>query len=163
MGFSNGCAEFALKNPPPFVPSCLIAICDAAGPIRPRVTFCVTVRPLRPSAATVGVELRLLVFDRFHHRRSRIAEKVCTTPCVTSTTASTTDNGSRMYEHAASCRPSSCRSSSRSRPRAARPRNHHRDPRRGGHEVLHPQPDHLRQIRHRARRRTPASWCWSRS
>ena len=22
---SNGCAEFALKNPPPFVPSCLIA------------------------------------------------------------------------------------------------------------------------------------------
>ena len=33
VGFSNGCAEFTLKNPPPFVPSCLIAICDAAGPI----------------------------------------------------------------------------------------------------------------------------------
>ena len=32
VGFSNGCAEFALKNPPPFVPSCLIAICDATGP-----------------------------------------------------------------------------------------------------------------------------------
>ena len=32
VGFSNGCAEFALKKPPPFVPSCLIAICDAAGP-----------------------------------------------------------------------------------------------------------------------------------
>src|SRR5256885_14404610 len=23
-GFSNGCAEFALKNPPPLVPSCLM-------------------------------------------------------------------------------------------------------------------------------------------
>ena len=32
VGFSNGCAEFALKNPPPFVPSCLIAIWLAAGP-----------------------------------------------------------------------------------------------------------------------------------
>ena len=32
MGFSNGCAELALKNPPPLVPSCLMAICDAAGP-----------------------------------------------------------------------------------------------------------------------------------
>ena len=32
VGFSNGCAEFTLKKPPPFVPSCLIAICEAAGP-----------------------------------------------------------------------------------------------------------------------------------
>ena len=32
VGFSNGCAELTLKKPPPFVPSCLIAICDAAGP-----------------------------------------------------------------------------------------------------------------------------------
>ena len=29
---SNGCAEFTLKNPPPFVPSCLIAIWLATGP-----------------------------------------------------------------------------------------------------------------------------------
>ena len=32
VGFSNGIAELMLKNPPPFVPSCLIAICEAAGP-----------------------------------------------------------------------------------------------------------------------------------
>ena len=32
VGFSNGCAEFTPKNPPPFVPSCLIAIWLAAGP-----------------------------------------------------------------------------------------------------------------------------------
>ena len=31
FGFSNGCAELALKIPPPFVPSSLIASCDAAG------------------------------------------------------------------------------------------------------------------------------------
>ena len=33
VGFSNGCAAFALKKPPPLVPSCLIASCDATGPI----------------------------------------------------------------------------------------------------------------------------------
>ena len=32
--FSNGCAELTLKKPPPLVPSCLIAICEAAGPER---------------------------------------------------------------------------------------------------------------------------------
>ena len=30
--FSNGNAELVLKNPPPFVPSCLITICEATGP-----------------------------------------------------------------------------------------------------------------------------------
>ena len=33
LGFSNGCAEFTPKNPPPFVPNCLIAIWLAPGPI----------------------------------------------------------------------------------------------------------------------------------
>ena len=37
VGFSNGCAELTLKNPPPLVPSCLIAICDAAGPTGDRL------------------------------------------------------------------------------------------------------------------------------
>ncbi len=32
VAFSNGWAEFTLKKPPPFVPSCLIAIWEAAGP-----------------------------------------------------------------------------------------------------------------------------------
>ena len=31
-GFSNGWAELALKNPPPLVPSILIASCEATGP-----------------------------------------------------------------------------------------------------------------------------------
>ena len=33
VGFSNGCAALALKKPPPFVPSCLIADWLATGPI----------------------------------------------------------------------------------------------------------------------------------
>ncbi len=32
-GFSKGCAEFALKKPPPLVPSSLMASCDATGPM----------------------------------------------------------------------------------------------------------------------------------
>ena len=31
-GFSNGIDELTLKNPPPLVPSSLIASCDATGP-----------------------------------------------------------------------------------------------------------------------------------
>ena len=33
VGFSNGCAELALKKPPPLVPSLLTASCEAMGPI----------------------------------------------------------------------------------------------------------------------------------
>ena len=32
VGFSNGNALLTLKKPPPLVPSCLMAICEAAGP-----------------------------------------------------------------------------------------------------------------------------------
>ncbi len=33
LGFSNGCAEFTLKKPPPFEPSSLIASWEATGPM----------------------------------------------------------------------------------------------------------------------------------
>ena len=32
LAFSNGNDELVLKNPPPFVPSCLITTCEATGP-----------------------------------------------------------------------------------------------------------------------------------
>ena len=32
VGFSKGCALLALKKPPPLVPNCLMASCDATGP-----------------------------------------------------------------------------------------------------------------------------------
>ena len=31
VGFSNGCAELTLKNPPPLVPSSLMTSCEATG------------------------------------------------------------------------------------------------------------------------------------
>ena len=49
VGFSNGCAALALKKPPPFVPSCLMAICEATGPIG---RTCSVMRP--PSAEVVA-------------------------------------------------------------------------------------------------------------
>ena len=40
LGFSNGWAELALKKPPPLVPSCLMASCEATGP--PGIAWSVT-------------------------------------------------------------------------------------------------------------------------
>ena len=37
VGFSNGCAELALKEPPPLVPSSLMISCEANGPLGDRL------------------------------------------------------------------------------------------------------------------------------
>ena len=73
VGFSNGWAEFALKNPPPLLPSSLIASWDAIGPID-RVWWA----PWRV-VTVVG------------------AFEVSGTPCQTRMTAATMLIGSRMY------------------------------------------------------------------
>ena len=63
VAFSSGCAEFTLKKPPPLVPSCLMAIWEAAGPTAITCSLAVTVsvRGLPevsvtgvPSASSVG-------------------------------------------------------------------------------------------------------------
>ncbi|MCY1529983.1 hypothetical protein D9M68_651560 [compost metagenome] len=48
VGFSKGCAELALKKPPPLVPTILMASCEATGPM---ARVCVAA----PSAATSSV------------------------------------------------------------------------------------------------------------
>jgi hypothetical protein len=55
VGFSKGCALFALKKPPPFVPSILIASCEAVGPCAMlcALMVCVVVFPSVPVAVTV--------------------------------------------------------------------------------------------------------------
>ncbi|MNT08169.1 hypothetical protein D3C72_1429010 [compost metagenome] len=55
VGFSNGCAELALKKPPPLVPSSLIASCDATGPMA-RVCVCATAGSVTawPAASRTG-------------------------------------------------------------------------------------------------------------
>ncbi len=77
-GFSSGWAELALKKPPPFVPSCMIAICDAAGPSA--IVCWVRSAPSAPGVASSS---------------STVAEasKVCTTPRETSTSASRQESG----------------------------------------------------------------------
>ena len=72
VGFSNGIALFTLKNPPPFVPSCLIAICEAAGP-----------------SARVWSKPWTVWYETY-------GPSVWTTPWETSTSAPISDSGSRM-------------------------------------------------------------------
>jgi hypothetical protein len=71
LGFSNGCAELALKKPPPFVPSSLIASWLATGP--PGI---VCAPPVRVETAVSPA-------------------KFCTTPLTRSTMANSAARGSR--------------------------------------------------------------------
>ena len=74
VGFSYGCAELALKKPPPFVPSFLMASCDATGPCG------MTLRCAPSSVVTVVYGLKFWI-----------------TPCEHSNSAATIESGSRMY------------------------------------------------------------------
>ena len=73
VGFSKGWAEFTPKNPPPLLPSCLIAICDAAGPMGRTWSL-----PSGPTAILYGA-------------------KFCTTPWDMSRTARTMESGMNTY------------------------------------------------------------------
>ena len=58
VGFSNGWAELALKKPPPLVPNCLMAICEAAGPTASTCWVCWTVTMTGlPEASLTGLPL----------------------------------------------------------------------------------------------------------
>ncbi len=72
VGFSNGCAELALKNPPPLLPSSLMISWVAIGP---RAIVCCA-----PSSVVAVAG----------------PSKVCGTPCQTRTIAKTTAIGRRM-------------------------------------------------------------------
>ena len=54
VGFSKGCDELTLKNPPPLVPNCLIAICEAAGPSGNVCSVTVLARRRPSSAAPIA-------------------------------------------------------------------------------------------------------------
>src|SRR5579859_7502745 len=70
VGFSNGCAELALKKPPPSPLNSLIASCEATGPI--------AISCLPPSSVFASIG----------------AESVCGTPCQTKNSAATMQTGS---------------------------------------------------------------------
>src|SRR5678816_751838 len=76
VGFSNGCALFALKKPPPLVPNCLITSCEATAPwaIVCSVIVCVRRLPSAPVVVTVcGSRTATLSY----------AFRFCTAPCET--------------------------------------------------------------------------------
>src|SRR4029077_14438226 len=90
VGFSNGCALLALKNPPPLVPKSLMISCDATGPcaITCSVTTCCCGLPSGPGAVTVcGSTTAALSYGR----------SFCTTPCDTSTSEPSRQNGSSTH------------------------------------------------------------------
>ncbi len=136
VGFSNGCAELALKNPPPLVPSSLDGLLrgdrppgSAAVPPVSVVTSCEAVEVLDDAAG--------------HERRARRAPR-----------------GSRMRSGRAVRSTRSCRAACAAS-EAADQGDRDRDADGRGDEVLHGEPDHLaRCSRASARGSTTASSCW---
>ena len=96
-----GVEEFTLKNPPPFVPSILMATWDATGPTAICwsfiVAFSVTGLPLSSFTGWFPES----IFGLSYSVASTVdtvgyAEKVCGMPWLTRTTARTSESGSRM-------------------------------------------------------------------
>ena len=127
VGFSNGWAELALKKPPPFVPSSLIASWLATGPPGSSAS-----RPGRVVASREAVE----VLDDALARRARARRR---TPAAAGCARRPRTGRPR------SCR--SCRSGARARPRIERDRDGDADG--GRDEVLHREPGHLGEVAHR--------------
>ena len=156
VGFSNGCAELTLKKPPPFVPSCLIAICEAAGPSGDHLLGRPALAPSRVlsvgcrrswHAACVGAEG---LHDALRDEDEREDER---------------ERQQDVERARASGRPRSCRScrpSARAKPRISATST--AMPVAAETKFCTVEAEHLRQVAHRrSRRRSPASSCWWRS
>src|SRR5574339_1126832 len=101
VGFSYGCAELTLKKPPPLVPSCLIAICEAAGPTAMTCSVSLDFLVLGwPFSSRTGLPSLSTTGSSYSEGCTTVAVgyalKVCTVPCETRIRARTTDNGNRM-------------------------------------------------------------------
>ena len=124
--FSNGWAELTLKNPPPFVPSCLMAIWLAAGP--PARTWVV------PSSVVTSV----------------CPWKFWMTPWLTSSDGD--DERQReedAHDRAGEVDPEVAERLGPAAGQAANQRRHHRHAGGRRHEVLHGETGHLGEMTHR--------------
>ena len=93
VGFSNGCALLALKNPPPLVPNSLMISCEATGPCAMTCSFTTVVCGLPAASGAVTVWGSITAALSYGRR-------FCTTPCDTSASAPTMQNGSSSHsEH----------------------------------------------------------------
>ena len=103
VGFSKGCALLALKKPPPLVPHSLMISCEATGPCAITCLACTVAAVCGSTSCTRSYGLRF-----------------CTTPCDTSSSAPTMQNGSSTHSVARVMSTQKLPSVSRSR--AAMPR-----------------------------------------
>ncbi len=127
VAFSKGCDEFTLKNPPPFVPSCLIAICEAAGPIGSSWS--------PPPSSHVGGDVRAEVLDdalRDLDEREHDGERQ-----------------QDVQRRAGHVDPEVAQAGDGSRAKAADERDQDGHARCGRHEVLDGERQHLGEIAHR--------------
>ena len=169
VGFSYGCAELALKKPPPLVPSILIASCEATGPMA-RVCVSVSAGSLSALPCRVlerlpgSVEPRFCVAERLEHARVLVGSKFWITPCAMKERQQQRHRQQHVQRGAGRSTQKLPMALRRTAREAADQREGHRDAGRGGEEILHRQAEHLRQIAHRRlAAHSPASWCWSRS
>ena len=125
VGFSNGCAELALYGPPPFVPSSLIASCDAIGP--PGIVW------VAPETVVASVN----------------PCRFWTTPWLTRISATTIGQRKKHPGHAPRQVDPEVADRRRAPPHEpAHERDRNREANRGGDEVLHRQPGHLGEVAH---------------
>src|SRR5262249_61459257 len=90
VGFSNGCELLAFMKPPPLVPNSLMISCDATGPCAMTCSVTTVVRGLPAASDEVtvcGSTTATLSYGR----------RFCTTPCDTSASEPTTQNGSSNH------------------------------------------------------------------
>ena len=125
-GFSNGIAELTLKNPPPLVPSSLMISCEATGP---NASVC------EPPASVCAVA---------------DPAKVWIVPCETSSRAADDrDRQQHVEQRPHEVLPEVAEAAAAARGDAADQRDGDADADGGGDEVLHRQPRHLAEVRHR--------------
>ena len=81
FGFSNGCDEFALKNPPPLLPISLMTSCEATGPPTmfcwPPVSVEITCVALKLSITPVAIRMMAPITES--GSRTRITIRVVST------------------------------------------------------------------------------------
>ena len=125
VGFSYGCAELALKKPPPLVPSSLMISCEATGPCAIDL-----LRALHRLDLRVGTEvLRHALPDQ--HQREDDADRQQHPQC-----------GAGQID------PEVAQRLGAAAHEAANHRDRDRDAGRGGNEVVKGQPRHLGQVAH---------------
>ena len=130
VGFSNGWAELALKNPPPLVPSILMASCEAKGPCS--ITW---LAPSRVVAVTGPLKFWMRSLRDEEQRRQDA-------------------NGKQDIKRAAGHVHPEISDGLRGVPRkSANQRHGHGNSDRGGNKVLDRERRHLDEVAHRGVRR----------